>query len=48
LGSLQAGTEAIDPFELVKNDLARTKDYAIKNILQTEYKELESASKYNL
>lgn len=26
----------------------RTKDYAIRNILQTEYKELESASKYNL
>lgn len=48
LNLLQAGAEALDPFELVKNDLARTKDYAIRNILQTDYKELESASKYNL
>jgi geranylgeranyl pyrophosphate synthase len=32
----------------VADDLNRTKDYAINNILQTDYKDLESASRYNL
>lgn len=37
-----------DPFALVKEDLIKTKEFAIKNILQTEYKDLENAAKYNL
>ncbi len=45
---LLASTTYIDPFKLVAEDLERTKDYAINNILQTEYKDLESASQYNL
>jgi geranylgeranyl pyrophosphate synthase len=32
----------------VKDDLAKTNEFAIKNILQTEYKDLENAAKYNL
>lgn len=37
-----------DPFQLVNEDLKKTKEFAITNILQTDYKELENASKYNL
>lgn len=37
-----------DPFQLVSEDLKKTKEFAITNILQTDYKELENASKYNL
>jgi geranylgeranyl pyrophosphate synthase len=33
---------------MVIDDLQRTKEFAIYNILQTDYKELESAAKYNL
>ena len=32
----------------MKDDLAKTNEFAIKNILQTEYKDLENAAKYNL
>ena len=32
----------------MKEDLNRVKDYAIHNILETDYKQLEQASWYNL
>ena len=38
----------IEPFELVKDDLEQTKQFAIKNILQTKYMTLQEASHYNL
>lgn len=48
--SLQINIERdnIDPFLLVKHDLANTKEYALDNILRTKYKQLEDAAFYNL
>lgn len=37
-----------DPFELVKDDLKYSLHFAINNILQTRYTELEKAAHYNL
>lgn len=39
---------ALDPFQLVQADLEYTKNFALENILQTKYGELEKASHYNL
>ena len=37
-----------DPFKLIHDDLQTTKDFAINNILQTEYAKIQEASHYNL
>ena len=37
-----------DPFKQVLNDLDYTRTFAIKNILQTDYTELQKAALYNL
>ena len=38
----------MDPFKLVEEDLRQTKEFAINNILRTEYKQLEDPALYNL
>ena len=45
---MQIGTAEIDPFALVAADLDYTKKFALENILQTRYSELEKAAHYNL
>lgn len=37
-----------DPFQLVEEDLKKTKEFAINSILRTEYKQLEEPALYNL
>ena len=37
-----------EPFKHVSDDLERTKEFAINNILKTDFKDIEEASHYNL
>ena len=43
-----AGKQREDPFSLVMSDLETTKAFAMKNILKTNYKQIEEVSLYNL